>query len=103
MFIVQVSIQVKPELVDAFIEATKDNASHSIHEPGVVRFDFLQDRETPTHFALYEVYREPADFDRHRETEHYLRWRERAAEMMAEPRASNRFTNLLPLDGDWKK
>ncbi len=103
MFIVHVSIQVKPESVAAFIEATKDNASNSIKEPGVVRFDFLQDNETPTHFVLYEVYLDPADFERHRETAHFLRWRAAAADMMAEPRVGTRYTNILPVDADWKK
>jgi quinol monooxygenase YgiN len=102
MFIVQVSIQVKPEFVDAFIEATKDNASNSVNEPGVIRFDFLQDLETPTHFALYEVYYEPSDFEAHRETAHFQRWRDRSAEMMAEPRIRFSFNNILPVDGDWK-
>jgi quinol monooxygenase YgiN len=103
MFIVQVSIQVKPEFVDAFIEATTDNASNSLNEPGVVRFDFLQDRENPAHFALYEVYHQPEDFEAHRTTAHFLRWRERAADMMAEPRTSFRFNNLAPADGSWNR
>ena len=103
MHIVHVNIHVKPEYLDRFIEATKENARNSIQEPGIVRFDFVQDAEAPTHFVLVEVYRTPEDVERHRETGHYQRWRDAVTDMMAEPRVGTKFKNILPVDEDWKK
>jgi quinol monooxygenase YgiN len=103
MHIVIVQVHVKPESLDAFIAATKINAQNSVKEPGVVRFDFIQEIEDPTRFMLVEVYRSPEDQSKHRETQHYLTWKETVTEMMAEPRIGTRFTNILPLDEDWKK
>jgi (4S)-4-hydroxy-5-phosphonooxypentane-2,3-dione isomerase len=75
MYIVHVHIQVKPEFVDEFLEATLENASNSILEPGVARFDVIQQIDDPTQFVLVEVYRTPDDPAKHKETDHYLKWR----------------------------
>ena len=91
MHIVHVSVHVKPDAVDAFEAATLDNARHSMQEPGVVRFDVLQQPDDPSRFLLVECYRAPADQLAHRETAHYLRWRDAVADMMAEPRAATKF------------
>lgn len=103
MHIVIVHIHVKSGQLAEFIEATMDNASNSIKEQGVIRFDFLQQSEDPTRFTLVEVYKTPEDQLKHRETAHYLRWKDRATEMMAEPRVGIKYRNILPMDTDWKK
>ncbi len=101
MHIVLVDIHVKPEHLERFIELTTDNAGNSRQEPGVLRFDFIQDKDDPTHFALVEVYRTPEDVERHRETAHYLRWRDSAPDLMAQPRVGTKYRNIDPTDEAW--
>jgi len=96
MYIVHVHVHVKPEFAEQFRQATMANARHSVREPGVARFDVLQQSDDPTRFLLVEVYRTPADADRHKETEHYQVWRDAVAEMMAEPRSSVKYANVFP-------
>jgi quinol monooxygenase YgiN len=91
MHIVHVSVHVNLDAIDAFTSATLDNARHSMQEPGVVRFDVLQQPDDPSRFLLVECYRTPADQLAHRETAHYLRWRDAVAPMMASPRAATKF------------
>lgn len=98
MLIVHVYVQVKPESVDAFREATLDNARNSIREPGVVRFDVIQQADDPTRFVLLEIYRTPEDPARHKETEHYARWRDKVEGMMAEPRRSVKYQSVFPVE-----
>ena len=86
MYIVVVEIQVKPEKVEGFKSASLINGQNSVREPGIVRFDILQQKADPTRFILYEVYRSPADADLHKLTAHYLNWKETVTDMMAEPR-----------------
>jgi quinol monooxygenase YgiN len=101
MHILQVFVHVKPEAVEDFIAATKDNASHSVQEPGVARFDTLQQADDPTRFTIVEVYRNPAGHAAHRETAHYARWRDTVADMMAEPRTAMTYRNVWPGDEGW--
>ena len=101
MFVVHVHVHVKPESVDSFREATIENARNSVQEPGIARFDMLQQMNDPTRFVLVEVYRTPNDPDRHKETAHYQTWRDTVAEMMAEPRQSEKYANVFPADGGW--
>lgn len=103
MHIVLVQVSVKPEHLDAFIAATKENAKNSILEAGVVRFDFIQQAEDPTKFVLVEVYKASDDQLAHRESNHYLTWKDAVTDMMAEPRVGVRYKNILPEDKDWKK
>lgn len=86
MYIVSVTIFVKPEYVPAFIEATLDNARNTRLEPGNLRFDVCQGEDDPNRFLLYEVYKQKEDFARHQQNEHYFRWRDAATSMMAQPR-----------------
>ena len=86
MYVVSVTVFVKPEFVKQFVEATMDNAMNTRREPGNVRFDVSQLEEDPTRFLFYEVYREKAGFLAHQQTEHYLRWRAAVADWMAQPR-----------------
>ena len=83
MFIVHVHVRVKPELIEAFREATVENARGSLREPGVARFDVLQQQDDPSRFVLVEVYRTPEDPARHKETAHYIKWRDTVAPLMA--------------------
>lgn len=101
MFIVHVHVHVRPEFVDAFREATLENARNSVQEPGVARFDVIQQMDDPTRFVLVEVYRTPEDSARHKETRHYQVWRDTVAEMMAEPRRSVKYANVFPDDTGW--
>lgn len=103
MFIVHVQVHVKPESVEAFKTATLANARESIKEPGVLRFDFVQQQDDPTRFALVEIYRDVNANVAHKETKHYPIWRDTVASMMAEPRTSVKFTNVFPSDAEWRK
>lgn len=96
MLVVHVHVHVKPESVEAFKEATIQNARQSVREPGIARFDVVQQHDDPTRFVLVEVYRTPEAPGQHKETAHYLKWREAVAPMMAEPRTSVKFENLFP-------
>ena len=101
MFIVHVFVQVKADQVDAFKQATLENARNSVQEPGIGRFDVIQQQDDPTRFVLVEVYRTPDDPARHKETAHYQTWRDTVAPMMAEPRSSLKYNNLYPDDEGW--
>jgi quinol monooxygenase YgiN len=101
MLITLVHIHVKPEFLEAFIEATLDNARNSVQEPGIARFDFIQQADDPTRFTLIEVYRDEDAPARHKETVHYNRWREAVVDMMAEPRVGVRYSSIFPDDGGW--
>jgi autoinducer 2-degrading protein len=101
MLIVHVHVRVKPEFVDAFREATIENARNSAAEQGVARFDVLGQMDDPTLFLLVEVYRNDDAPARHKETAHYAIWRDTVAGMMAEPRSSVKYANVFPPDQGW--
>lgn len=101
MFIAMVHVHVKPESVEAFKQATLENARNSVREAGVARFDFIQQQEDPTRFTLIEVYRETDASARHKETAHYLRWRDAVTDMMAEPRTAVKYDPLFPGEEGW--
>lgn len=101
MLIIHVHVHVNPESVEAFRQATLQNAGQSVNEPGIARFDVLQQTDEPTRFLLVEVYRTAEAPGRHKETAHYQAWRDTVAPMMAEPRASVKFSNLYPEDDGW--
>ena len=101
MFIVHVHVKVRPEFVDDFIEATIENAESSVREPGIARFDVMQDLEDATQFVLVEVYRSPDDPAKHKETAHYNIWREAVARMMAQSRESVKYANIFPDVEGW--
>ncbi|MFL7811383.1 MAG: putative quinol monooxygenase [Anaerolineae bacterium] len=101
MFIVHVHVHVKPESVEAFKAATIENARNSVQEPGIARFDVVQQQDDPTRFVLVEVYRTPDDPAKHKETAHYATWRATVADMMAEPRSSSKYDNICPDDAGW--
>ncbi len=101
MLIVHVNVRVNSESVGEFIEATTENARNSVREPGITRFDVVQQTDDPTRFVLVEVYRDEAASKAHKETAHYAKWRDTVAPMMKGPRTSAKFSNLFPEDQDW--
>ena len=101
MLIVNVHVHVRPESAEAFRRATLENASKSIKEPGIARFDVIQQMDDPTRFVLVEIYRAAEDPARHKETPHYRTWRDTVENMMAEPRKSIKYTNIFPADKEW--
>jgi autoinducer 2-degrading protein len=96
MLVVHVHVTVVPDRVSEFLEATLSNARASLDEPGVVRFDVLQDQSDPAHVVLIEVYRDDAAAAAHKDTAHYATWRDTVADMMAAPRRSVKFDALFP-------
>jgi (4S)-4-hydroxy-5-phosphonooxypentane-2,3-dione isomerase len=96
MLVVHVHVHVKPEFVERFRQATVENARQSLNEPGIARFDVLEQASDPARFVLTEVYRTAGAAAAHKATAHYQVWRDTVAEMMAEPRASMQFTNVFP-------
>jgi len=101
MLVVHVFVHVKSNQVEAFQQASIENARNSIQEPGIARFDIIQQQDDLTRFVLVEVYRTPDDPARHKETAHYQKWRDTVADMMAEPRTSVKYTNVFPDEQGW--
>lgn len=101
MFIVIVNVHVKPDAIYAFKEASLKNAKESVKEPGIARFDVLQQKDDPAKFVLIEVYRTKDDPAKHKETDHYKTWRDTVENMMAEPRVSFKYENIFPDDKSW--
>ena len=101
MQIVHVHVNVKPEFVEAFKRATIENASNSVKEAGIARFDVIQQADDPTKFMLVEVYKTEEAPAAHKESAHYVRWRDTVAEMMAEPRQGIKYVNVFPDDANW--
>jgi autoinducer 2-degrading protein len=101
MFVVHVFVHVKPDTIDAFKSASLENAQNSVQEPGIARFDVIQELEDPTKFVLVEVYRTPEDPAKHKETAHYKKWRDTVADMMATPRSAIKYGNIFPDENGW--
>ena len=101
MLVVHVSVHVKPECIEAFKAASLANAHASVNEPGIARFDVVQQADDPTRFVLVEAYRTAAAPAAHKETAHYAAWRDAVAPMMAEPRTSVKFASVFPAETDW--
>ncbi len=101
MIIVHVQIQVKPEAVETFKAATLANAQESLKESGIARFDVVQQTDDPSRFVLVEVYRDPEAPARHKESTHYIAWRDAVAPLMAAPRTSIRYQAVFPAEHGW--
>jgi len=101
MLIVHVHVRVKSECVDAFKMASAENATLSLREPGVARFDVVQQADDPTRFVLVEVYRDAEAPAQHKATPHYARWRDMVADMMAGPRQSIKYLPVFPEADGW--
>jgi (4S)-4-hydroxy-5-phosphonooxypentane-2,3-dione isomerase len=100
MLVVHVHVRVRPGQAEEFLAATLVNARASLAEPGVLRFDVIQDEADAAHVVLVEVYRDADASAAHKLTPHYAAWRDAVADMMAEPRASTRFSAVYPPDGE---
>ena len=100
MNIVLVHVHVKPECIEEFKAISLENARNSVKEPGIARFDVIQQADDPTRFVLVEVYRDAQAPVQHKGTAHYLAWRDKVIDMMAEPRYSIKYENVFP-DADW--
>jgi quinol monooxygenase YgiN len=101
LLIVHVQVHVQADRVAEFISATLANARASVEEPGIARFDVVQSKDDPTRFVLIEVYKSADAPDAHKRTAHYAIWRDRVADMMAEPRTSVKFHNVFPESASW--
>ena len=101
LHVVHVEVHVVPDGIEAFRAASRANASASLGEPGVVRFDVIHSLDDATRFLLVEVYRDGAAAAAHKETAHYLTWRDAVAPLMAEPRSARKFVNVFPDDAAW--
>jgi len=101
MLIVHVFAHVKPDSIEAFRQASVENAGHSVKEPGVARFDVIQQADDSSRFVLVEVYRTLEAPAAHKEMPHYQAWRDAVALMMAEPRTSVKYANVFPADPHW--
>lgn len=101
MLIVMVHVHVQPGCEEAFAAASAANATQSVQEPGIARFDVIQQQDDPTRFVLVEVYHNLEATAAHKETAHYATWRDTVAEMMAEPRRAVKYTNRWPGDEGW--
>jgi (4S)-4-hydroxy-5-phosphonooxypentane-2,3-dione isomerase len=101
MLVVHVQVHVKAESIEAFKAATLANARESVKEPGIARFDVVQQADDPTRFVLVEVYRTPEAPTAHKNSPHYAVWRDTVAPMMAEPRKGVWYANVFPSDAGW--
>ncbi len=101
MLIVHVHVHVKPESVEQFKQATIENAANSVNEPGIARFDVIQQADDPTRFVLVEVYRNGDAPARHKETPHYNAWAAKVTDLLAEPRTRATYGNVFPPDAGW--
>lgn len=101
MLIVHVHVRVKPEAVETFKQAALANARASVQEPGIARFDVVQQADDLTRFVLVEVYRDAEAPSRHKATAHYAAWRDAVAPLMAEARSSVKYLNCFPIDSEW--
>jgi quinol monooxygenase YgiN len=102
MRVVHVDIHVIQGAVEEFKHACVENATASLEEPGVVRFDFVQRVDAPERFLLIEVYRDAEAAAAHKQTSHYARWRDTVGPMMAEPRSSQKYHALFPDEAGWE-
>jgi len=101
MFIVHVFVHVKEDRIEHFKQATLENGRNSVKEPGIARFDVVQQLDDPARFIFVEAYRTPEDPAKHKETKHYKKWRDTVEDMMAEPRSSIKLTNVFPDEKGW--
>jgi (4S)-4-hydroxy-5-phosphonooxypentane-2,3-dione isomerase len=101
MRILHVFLHVKPEYVEAFKAATIENARNSIQEAGITRFDVIQQADDPTHFVLVEAYHSNDARTQHRETAHFLTWRDTVADMLVTPLSRTEYVNIFPDEDGW--
>jgi autoinducer 2-degrading protein len=96
MIVTCVYVHVRPEAVGEFIRVSEVNHTESVKEPGNIRFDFIQQADDPLRFMFYEAYESEEAAAAHKNTAHYLKWRETVQDMMAEPRRGVKYNILQP-------
>jgi (4S)-4-hydroxy-5-phosphonooxypentane-2,3-dione isomerase len=101
MLVVHVHVHVKPESIEAFKAVSLANARESLKEPGIARFDVVQQQDDPSKFVLVEVYRTAEAPAAHKDTKHYAAWRDAVINLMSEPRHSVKYTNVFPPEDGW--
>ncbi len=101
MLVIHVFVHVNEDRINEFRDATLENAKNSVLEPGIARFDIVQQLDDPTRFVLVEVYRTAQDPGKHKETAHYSKWRDAVADMMVQPRSSIKYENIFPDESGW--
>lgn len=103
MVVTAVMIQVKPDFINRFIDATVINHTAAVKEKGNLRFDVLQNNDDPSCFMLYEVYDSEESAAAHKKTTHYYEWRQAVADWMQKPREGIPYTVIRPLEkSKWK-
>jgi autoinducer 2-degrading protein len=100
MLVVHVDIAVQPDRIADFLAASVDNATASLTEPGVLRFDVLRDEGDPAHVMFVEVYRDAEAASAHKQTPHYAAWRDAVADLMARPRTRVTYLPVVPTEED---
>jgi quinol monooxygenase YgiN len=95
MLVVLVNVHVKPDCIEQFKAASLDNAVNSVREPGIARFDLIRQQDDPTRFILVEAYRNPDAPAAHKQTPHYLRWKDAVEPLLAEPRFSVKYESVF--------
>jgi autoinducer 2-degrading protein len=104
MYVLVVTIDIKPGFKDTFVAAMLDDARGSVgNEPGCVRFDVIQDEKEPNRIYLYEVYKDRAAFDVHVATPHFLKWNETVKDWFASPPVVGSGPSVFPADADWNR
>lgn len=104
MYVLVVTIDIKPGFKERFVGAMLDDARGSVtNEPGCVRFDVIQDEERPDRIYLYEVYTSKAAFDAHCQAPHFIRWRDTVKDWFASPPLVGKGPNIFPADADWNR
>ena len=98
MIVTCVYVQVKSESIEDFINASTENHLESVKESGNLRFDFLKQADDPCRFMIYEAYESDEAAASHKSTPHYLSWRDKVQDMMAEPRKGVKYNILQPSD-----
>ena len=100
MYVVAVTLFIKPEHAESFKAAILDNARNTRMEPGNLRFDVLQGEDDPNRFLLYEAYKTKDDFTKHQQTDHYFRWRDAVKDWMSQPRVGLKHNSIFFGDGE---
>jgi len=95
MYVVAVTVFVKPANVNDFVAVTLENARNTRREAGNLRFEVLRAEEDPNRFLLYEAYRQKDDFTAHQQTPHYLKWKQTVADWMAQPRQGVKHASIF--------
>lgn len=103
MVVLHVTVQVKPEHFAEFLEAVLHDAEHSEKdEPGCLRFDVVQDRDDPNRLYYYEVYKDEAALEAHRQTAHFKLYMEKTKDWLAAAPKRCFGNNLIPNDAAWR-